>query len=203
MIGALRGKVWRKSEAAAVIDCGGVGYQVALSTHSLAKLVVGADAVLEIYTHVREDQIALFGFIDELEKDTFELLLSVSGVGPKMALTILSGMPAAELVSALAGENLAVLTKISGVGKKTAERLVVELKGQVKQLGVIPASVAAAAPSAAQAKAGLRAELTSALANLGYKPTQIEPLAEALVRELPEAGFEALIREALARLRKP
>jgi Holliday junction DNA helicase RuvA len=194
MIGALRGKIWRKLEGAALVDCGGVGYLVTMSTQALGRLgTPGAEVTLEIHTHVREDQIALFGFADELEKEMFELLLSVSGVGPKMAINVLSGMAAPDLIAAIGGENLALLTKIPGVGKKTAERLLVELKGSVKRLGVVSASP--------RPIGGVRQELTSALLNLGYKPAQVETTAERLVKDHPDLGLEALVREALKALR--
>jgi holliday junction DNA helicase RuvA len=197
MIGALRGKVWRKLENAALIDCSGVGYLVAMSSHGLAKLAVGEEVEVDVHTHVREDQIALFGFVDVLEKDLFSLLLSVSGVGPKMALNVLSGLPAADFVAAVSSENLAVLTKIPGVGKKTAERLLLELKTSVKQLGIVPSSAAPAGST----RASLRGEVASALLNLGYKPAQVEAVADRLVKDHPDLGFEALVREALKALR--
>ncbi len=197
MIGSLRGTVQRKLEASAIIDCGGVGYLVTMSVHSLAKLAAGAEVFVEIHTHVREDQIALFGFIDAFEKDVFQMLLAVSGVGPKMAVNVLSGMPADAFVQAIASENLAVLTKIPGVGKKTAERLLLELKSQVKTLGAIPSS----STPASRAIGGTHSELVSALINLGYKQIIVEPIAEKVVKEYPQASFETLVREALQRLR--
>ncbi len=199
MIGALRGKLWRKLPGAALIDCGGVGYLVAMSEHALAKLgPEGSEVSVEVHTHVREDQLALFGFADAFEKAVFELLLGVSGVGPKMALNVLSGLPAADFAAAIAAENLALLTKIPGVGKKTAERLLLELKGSLRQLGAVPAAVAAGAVPTA---AGLRAELSSALVNLGYKSAQADAVAERLAKERPNETLESLVREALKALR--
>ena len=200
MIGTLRGKIVRKIDGAAIIECMGVGYLVTMSAHSLAKLgLPGADVFVDVHTHVREDQLALFGFADAFEKDVFQLLLSVSGVGPKMAVNVLSGMPADALVQAIASENLAVLTKIPGVGKKTAERLLIELKTAVKTLGAVPAS--GSAPSLPRTLAGVHAELVSALVNLGYKPVLVEPVAEKVLKEHAQAPFEQLVKEALQRLR--
>jgi len=193
MIGALRGKVWRKLDSTALIDCAGVGYLVTMSTHSLAKLVVGAEVTVDVHTHVREDALSLFGFADLYEKNVFELLLSVSGVGPKMAINVLSGLPAEDLVHAIARDDLAVLTKISGVGKKTAERLLLELRSSMKSLGT-------AGPSKAPVT-HRSVELVSALVNLGYKQAIIEALAEKLVKDQPDASFETLVREALKQLR--
>jgi Holliday junction DNA helicase RuvA len=200
MIGTLRGLVTRKVDGAAIIECSGVGYLVTLSTHSLAKLAVGNEAFVDVHTHVREDQIALFGFADAFEKDVFTLLVSVSGVGPKMAMNVLSGMPADALVQAIATENLAVLTKIPGVGKKTAERLLLELKSAVKTLGAAPLA-ASDQPALPRTLAGVHAELVSALTNLGYKAVQVEPVAEKVLKEHAGASFEQLVREALLRLR--
>lgn len=200
MIATLRGKVIRKIDGAAVIECMGVGYLVTMSTHSLAKLSVGADAFVDVHTHVREDQLSLFGFADAFEKDVFGLLMTVSGVGPKMAVNVLSGMPADALVQAIANENLAVLTKIPGVGKKTAERLLLELKSAVKTLGALPAENGAA-EALPRTLAGVNAELVSALVNLGYKAALVEPVAEKVLKELPQGSFEQLVREALLRLR--
>jgi Holliday junction DNA helicase RuvA len=196
MIGALRGTVWRKLDSAALIDCGGVGYLVTMSAHALQRLgPSGSAAELEVHTHVREDALVLFGFVDTYEKDVFELLLSVSGIGPKMAINVLSGLPAEALVHAIARDDLAVLTKIPGVGKKTAERLLVELRAAVKKLGAVPA--VAGTPS----KGPRSVELLSALVNLGYKPAQVEALADKLLKEQPDASFEVLVREALKSLR--
>lgn len=193
MIGALRGKVWRKHETQALIDCAGVGYLVTMSSHSLAKLAIGAEVAVDVHTHVREDALALFGFADAYEKEVFELLLSVSGVGPKMAINVLSGLPAEDFVHAVARDDLAVLTKIPGVGKKTAERLLLELRTAVKSLG---------ATASKPAPTHRSVELVSALVNLGYKSVQVEQLAEKLTREQPAASFEALVREALLAIAK-
>jgi Holliday junction DNA helicase RuvA len=196
MIGALRGKVWRKMESTALIDCGGVGYLVTMSSHGLAKLgPVGSDASVDVHTHVREDALSLFAFADEYEKDVFELLLSVSGVGPKMAINVLSGMPVERLVKAIATDDLAALTKISGVGKKTAERLLLELRSGIKKLG------GGVTPSAKAGPVSRTGEVASALLNLGYKPAQVEGLVERLLKEFPEHSFEELVREALKSLR--
>jgi len=166
---------------------------VHLSLQSMARLPTeGAEVRLRTYTHVREDALQLFGFASEEEERLFHLLIDVSGVGPRLAQTILSGMPASELAEALIAGEIARLTQISGVGKKTAERLVVELKDKLKTAG-LPAR----APAAAIALTGSGA-LVSALLNLGYKPSTAERTAEAVRRSLgPAAAVEEQLREAL------
>src|SRR5207244_1787696 len=133
VIARLSGMVLEKRGDAAVIDVQGVGYLVHLSLQSMGKLPPeGSRAQVLCYTHVREDALQLFGFLTVEEEELFHLLISVSGVGPKLALNILSGMPATELATAILHSEFARLTKISGVGKKTAERLVVELKDKIR-----------------------------------------------------------------------
>ena len=197
MIARLAGMLLEKKADSAVIDVGGVGYLVHLSAQSAARLgTPGAAATLRTYTHVREDALQLFGFASEEEETLFHLLISVSGVGPKLAVNILSGMPAVELARAVVGGELARLTKIQGVGKKTAERLVLELKDKLKTSGLLTASEAQAGPSARGDQ-----QLVSALLNLGYKPAQAERAGEAARRALgPKAALEEQLREALKAL---
>ena len=193
MIARLAGTLLEKRGDGAIVDVGGVGYVVHLSLQSMARLPTeGAEVRLRTYTHVREDALQLFGFASEEEERLFHLLIDVSGVGPRLAQTILSGMPASELAEALIAGEIARLTQISGVGKKTAERLVVELKDKLKTAG-LPAR----APAAAIALTGSGA-LVSALLNLGYKPSTAERTAEAVRRSLgPAAAVEEQLREAL------
>ena len=177
----------------AVVDVGGVGYQVHLSLQSVARLPVeGGSVQLRTYTHVREDALQLFGFATEEEERLFLLLIDVSGVGPRLAQTILSGMPAGELAAALVGGEIARLTRISGVGKKTAERLVLELKDKLKTSDLLGREAPPAVPLSGSGA------LVSALLNLGYKPATAERTAEAVRRSLgPAAAVEDQLREAL------
>ena len=193
MIARLAGTLLEKRGDGAIVDVGGVGYLVHLSLQSMARLPTeGAEVRLRTYTHVREDALQLFGFASEEEERLFHLLIDVSGVGPRLAQTILSGMPASELAEALIAGEIARLTQISGVGKKTAERLVMELKDKLKTAGLPARAPAAAIPLTASGA------LVSALLNLGYKPSTAERTAEAVRRSLgPAAAVEEQLREAL------
>lgn len=194
MIARLSGTLIEKRGDAAVLDVSGVGYLVHLSLQSMGKLPPeGGRAQLRCYTHVREDALQLFGFLTAEEEELFHLLISVSGVGPRLALNVLSGMPATELASAILHGELARLTKISGVGKKTAERLIVELKDKLKTSGLAGARTSQPPPAADADGA-----LLSALVNLGYRPAAAERTAEAVRRALgPSAPLEERLREAL------
>ena len=193
MIARLSGTLAEKRADAAIIDVNGVGYLVHVSLQSVAKLpAVGGRVQLRTYTHVREDALQLFGFATEEEEMLFQLLIGVSGVGPRLASTILSGMPALELARAIVSGEIARLTKISGVGKKTAERLVVELKDKLVKLGMTARAAGDAAPGSAGDV------LVSALLNLGYKPAIAERAAEGARKAVGEAAsLEAQLREAL------
>jgi Holliday junction DNA helicase RuvA len=193
VIARLSGTVVEKRADAAVVDVSGVGYLVHVSLQSLARLPPeGGRIDLRTYTHVREDALQLFGFATEDEERLFLLLIEVSGVGPKLALNVLSGMPAGELAHALVEGEIARLTKIPGVGKKTAERLVVELRDKLKTAAWAPKPQGPPAPLAGTGA------LVSALVNLGYKPAAAERTAEAVRRSLgPAAAVEDQLREAL------
>jgi Holliday junction DNA helicase RuvA len=193
LIARLSGTLLEKRGDVVVVDVGGVGYLVHLSLQSMARLPAeGAEVRLRTYTHVREDALQLFGFATEDEERLFLLLIQVSGVGPRLAQTILSGMPAPELAAALTGEEIGRLTQISGVGKKTAERLVVELKDKLKTSGLLGRPAQTAVPLSGSGA------LVSALLNLGYKPAAAERTAEAVRRSLgPAAAVEDQLREAL------
>lgn len=200
MIAALRGTVQEKSLDEAIIDVGGVGYRVFFSSLTLGKLPAEGEGVqVRVRTVVREDAFELFGFLSRAEEELFLLLNSVSHVGPRLALAVLSGMEVPELVAALSRGEVARLTKIHGVGKKTAERLVLELKEKVNTLHL--EQVAAQAKPATPVS-GHMADLISALVNLGYKQPQAEKAAESVTERLGgEATFQLLFREALKVLR--
>jgi holliday junction DNA helicase RuvA len=193
VIARLRGTVLEKGLGEAVLDVQGVGYRVALSLLSLTRLPAeGQPAELRVRTVVREDAIELVGFLSVEEEQMFLLLTSVSHVGPKLALAVLSGLEVVDLAEALSRGDLVRLTRIHGVGKKTAERLVLELRDKVKPL-------ASGAP--VTATSGARRDLVSALENLGYRPQDAQGVADSVAGRLgAEAPFEALFREALRTL---
>ncbi len=194
MIARLVGQLAHKAPDALIVDVHGVGYRVMVSLNAFAALPEEGERVeLAIHTHLRENALELFGFLNADEKSLFGALLAVSGVGPRMALNILSGLPASELLEALAQGNVARLVSVPGIGKKTAERLVVELQDRARLLQ-------AAKPTAnGRSRGGPGAEAVSALVNLGYRQGD----AERVVREVTGSGSTELaevIREALRRL---
>jgi Holliday junction DNA helicase RuvA len=193
MIAHLRGKLISKHPNQAIVEAAGVGYDVTISVPTFSDLPsLGTEISLFIHTHVREDALALFGFLRAQDKQLFEKLLSVSGIGPKLAVTILSGMEADTMVAAIKGNNVAALTRIPGIGKKTAERMVLELRDKLDAFG-IPAAAAVSSP--------VEEDVVSALVNLGYQ----RPIAErALARVERTAGesFDGLFRKAMAALAK-
>ncbi len=194
MIAHLRGRLIAKHPNQAIIDTGGVGYDVVISVPTFSELpAAGSEVALHIHTHVREDAIALFGFLRAEEKQLFEKLIAVSGIGPKLAITILSGMAAAEMVSAIRSNDVTRLTRIPGIGKKTAERMVLELRDKLEGFGAAPA---AAAMTAAEE------DVLSALMNLGYARPAAERAVAAAASAGKAAGFDALFREALGALSK-
>jgi Holliday junction DNA helicase RuvA len=193
MIARLTGRLAQKSPEALIVDVHGVGYRVLVSLTAFGALPAeGAEVTLGIYTHLRENALELFGFTSAAEQALFTALITVSGIGPRMALNILSGLPAAELSEALANGNVGRLVAIPGVGKRTAERLVVELQDRVRKLMLAPASAAAAAATG-------DAEAVSALVNLGYRAPEAERAVRAAIadgaRELAD-----VIRKALQKL---
>jgi holliday junction DNA helicase RuvA len=191
VIALLDGRLHRKSPDHLVVDCGGVGYQVFVSLQTYARLPdENARVRLEVVTHVREDAITLFGFADGAERALFLLLKEVSGIGPKLALNVLSGLAVVDLRRALRGGDLARLVAIPGVGKKTAERMIVELREKMP-----PEDVAAAAPDGGAE----REEAVAALVNLGYRRNEADGAIAAALAE-GKRGFEDVIREALRRL---
>ncbi len=194
MIGRLRGTLAHKGVEGVLIDVGGVGYEVQCPLTTLDRLPPeGQACTLTIHTHVREDVLTLFGFGDAAERALFRSLTGVSGVGPKLALACLSGMDGPTLTNALAEGDVKRLSTIPGIGKRTAERLVLELKEKVGRSGM----PGRPAPTAGGA---VLADLESALCNLGYKPKDVEKLIAGLAADAAGQSFEALLREALRRL---
>jgi Holliday junction DNA helicase RuvA len=190
MIGSLRGKLVDKRPNQILLDVGGVGYQVQIPLSTFTALgALRDETTLLIHTHVREDQFNLFGFITAREKHCFELLISASGVGPSLALKILSGMSLEELVPAIRKGDLAQLVRIPGVGRKTAERMVVELRDK---LAVVDVREAGKPTTRSQ----LESDVASALVNLGYDERSVERAVEK-ARASADADFEELLRDAL------
>jgi len=190
MIAHLRGRLLAKHPNQAIVETYGVGYEVAISVPTFTEMPAeGAEVALHIHTHVREDALSLYGFLRLAEKHLFEKLLTVSGIGPTLAIKILSGMPADEMVGAIRGGDLARLTRIPGIGKKTAERMVLELREKLEEL-----RASAIAPPSLNAVAD---DVLSALVNLGYQ----HPLAEKAVEKAAGTGaqktFDEIFREAL------
>jgi holliday junction DNA helicase RuvA len=198
MIAHLRGNLLEKHPHQAIVECQGVGYDVAIPVSTYTRLPdLGAEVRLRIYTSVREDAIQLFGFFTAEEKQLFEKLISVSGIGAKLALTALSGLPPADLSAAIRGGEVALLTRIPGVGKKTAERMILELRDKLDQLpGAGVKSLSPAVPVSE-----LEADIISALVNLGSP----RPAAELAVRKARTTvtgdDFEPLFRKALELVR--
>jgi Holliday junction DNA helicase RuvA len=198
MIAHLRGLLLSKSPNLIVVECAGVGYEVAVSVATFSALPAeGASAALHVYTNVREDQIALFGFAEIAEKRLFEKLLTISGIGPKLAITVLSGISAERLVTAIRSGDHATLTRIPGIGKKTAERVVLELKDKLEELAV-PASSETPTPHGVAGD-----DAISALVNLGYqRPVAQKAVESALRRDAELSGdFEGLFRAAMSAMR--
>jgi holliday junction DNA helicase RuvA len=195
MIGLLRGRLLEKRPNQVILDVGGVGYLVAVPLSTYAAMgELHAEVTLLIHMHVREDALALYGFLSAREKHLFELLLGASGVGPSLALKILSGMNVEELVPAIRNSDLARLTRIPGVGRKTAERMVVELKDKLEAVVVETEKVSPPSP------AGVEVDVKSALVNLGYEERIAESAVAAAKRETGTASFEKLLRATLASL---
>jgi Holliday junction DNA helicase RuvA len=193
MIAHLRGKLLAKHPNQAIVETGGVGYDVTISVPTFSDLpAVGNEVALHIHTHVREDSIALYGFLRSAERQLFEKLITVSGIGPKLAITILSGMPADQMVGAIRGNDVARLTRIPGIGKKTAERMVLELRDKLPAGGVSVAAV--------PAMGAVEEDVLSALVNLGYQRATAERALAAVEKNGKSGAFEAMFREALAML---
>ena len=197
MIAHLRGRLLDKHPNRIVVDVNGVGYDVFVPLSTFYGLGdPGADVALRIHTHVREDALLLYGFATRLEQDLFERLIGVGGIGPKVALAVLSGIEPVELIRAIERGDLARLTAIPGVGKKTAERIVLELKDRLPRAPV----TAAAAPGAPGEPPALRDDVLSALMNLGYHRPLAEKAVAAAITRTADGGFESTLKQALREL---
>jgi Holliday junction DNA helicase RuvA len=196
VIAHLRGRIFEKQPNRIVVDAGGVGYDVFVPLSTFYGLgEAGSEIALRIHTHVREDALLLYGFATRLEQELFERLIGVSGIGPKLALAVLSGIEPLELIRAIERADLASLTAIPGVGRKTAERLVLELKDRLPR-----PQVPAATAGGSAARASVRDDVLSALTNLGYHRPLAEKAVDSAVKATPDADFERTLRQALREL---
>jgi holliday junction DNA helicase RuvA len=197
MIAQIRGQLVEKRPGAVVVETQGIGYQLFVSLSTFYDLPEANQGVrLHTYTHVREDLLQLFGFSTLLEKEIFQILIGVSGIGPKLALNILSGIAPAELIASLQAEDVARLTTIPGVGRKTAERLVFDLKEKIRKIAVrdeVP-------KEEKKKKDQVVEDVVSALVNLGYRKNQAEAVVEQVWRQRPEASLEEVLKASLRAL---
>lgn len=196
MIAHLRGRLLDKHPNQAILEIGGVGYDVTITVPTFSALPgLGSEVALHIHTHVREDVLALYGFVQPEEKQLFEKLITVSGIGPKLGITILSGMPSEEMVRAIRSNDIARLTRIPGIGKKTAERMVLELRDK------LPAeSEGDVAP--VPSLTAVEEDVLSALMNLGYQRPVAERALATATKNGKEHSFDAMFRGALGALSK-
>jgi len=196
MIAHLRGTLLTKHPNQVVVETAGVGYEVNIAVPTFSELPAnGAEVALHIHTHVREDVIALYGFLRPAEKVLFEKLMTVSGIGAKLAITILSGMAADDMAAAIRGNDLARLTRIPGIGKKTAERMVLELRDKLPP-------VAGTSTPTAPAMSAMEEDVLSALMNLGYQRVTAEKALASALKNAKSGSFDAIFREALGGLSK-
>jgi len=191
MIGYLTGKIILLKPTQILLDVNGVGYEVRISINTFEKLAGKNTISLHIYTNVKEDSITLFGFYSEAEKEMFELLISISGVGPKSALSLLSGISTDELRQAIVSSNVERIIAVPGIGRKTAERLILELKNKVREIKEEGVSTS---------KPSLQKEAVSALTTLGYNLVSSEKAVNKILSELPECSLEELIKRSLQEL---
>jgi Holliday junction DNA helicase RuvA len=197
VIAHLRGRIAEKHPNRLIIDVHGVGYDVFVPLSTFYGLGdAGSDIALRIHTHVREDALLLYGFATLLEQELFERLIGVGGIGPKVALAVLSGIEPQELIRAIQRGDLARLTAIPGVGKKTSERIVLELKDRLPSAQIAATGAAEAAPGGL----ALADDVVSALVNLGYHRPLAEKAAASAVKAAPDAGFERTLKQALREL---
>ena len=201
MIAKLSGRLDQKQPNSIIVDVGGVGYEVTIPVSTFYELgEPGSEVTLKIHTNVREDAIQLFGFWTAREKELFLRLTSVSGIGPKLAITMLSGMPASELISAIRNNDIARLTAIPGVGRKTAERVVVELRDKLARVAFEESETLVAGRASGKDLEAIREDVAAALMALGYpKPIAEKAVATALGEE-GERSIEAVLKRALKRL---
>jgi holliday junction DNA helicase RuvA len=197
MIGFLRGRIADKQPNKLIVDVQGVGYEVTVPLSTFYDAGdQGAEITLRIYTHVREDALQLYGFLTELERQLFERLIGISGIGPKLAIAVLSGIEPRDLLTSVQRGDVARLTAIPGVGKKTSERIVLELRDRLSQL---PAgAVTEASPGDADDR--VRSDLLSALQNLGYHRPQAEKAVDATLQTMSNPTFEPALKAALREL---
>ncbi len=199
MIARLRGILIEKSVTQCVVDVHGVGYRVVIPLTTFYELPeIGRPAVIHIHTHVREDAIHLYGFHVQEEREIFELMISVSGIGPKLAINVLSGIAAGELIRAVTEEDLKRLTGIPGVGKKTAERMILELKDKMAKIGreILPDRT-----DTYRAGGQVKDDALSALVNLGYKGSAVKEAVDRIIREAQEPlALDRLLKQALRML---
>jgi Holliday junction DNA helicase RuvA len=194
MIAHLRGRLISKHPNQAIVEASGVGYDVTITVPAFSELPgVGSEVALHIHTHVREDALALYGFLRPEEKQLFEKLITVSGIGPKLAVTILSGMATNDMVGAIRANDYARLTKIPGIGKKTAERMCVELRDKLEGFGETPTPKSISA---------VEEDVISALTNLGYQRILAEKAVERAVASAGRENFDEVFRAALGGLSK-
>ena len=199
MIARLKGTLVEKTPSRLIVDVGGVGYDVLVPLSTFYGLgEPGAGVSLRVHTHVREDVLALYGFATALEQELFERLISISGIGPKLALSVLSGIDPGELVRAIRSQDVARLTRIPGVGKKTAERIGLELKDRMP----LPAAADGGEPDTGAPEGDLRHDLLSALGNLGYQRAAAEKAVDAALKKTPDASFEQALRDVLRGMMK-
>jgi Holliday junction DNA helicase RuvA len=201
LIAHLTGKLFQKQPNSVIVDVAGVGYELIVPLSTFYDLgEPGADVALRVYTYVREDALQLYGFRTDREKKLFLMLTSVSGIGPKLAITALSGLSADELILAIRNNNLARLVAIPGVGRKTAERLIVELREKVNQFAPGELEMQTQTPEAGGKGGTLRDDLISALVNLGYQKAAAERAVSTAVKEEPGAAFAVALKRALRSL---
>jgi holliday junction DNA helicase RuvA len=201
MIAFLRGKLLEKHPNQVIVDTAGVGYDVVIPISTFSALPdTGAEIALRIHTHVREDALALFGFLTSQEKALFEKLISVSGIGPSLAIKVLSGLATAAIIDAIRGGQVEQLVRIPGVGKKTAERMVLELKDKLEGLGggMAPAGVSVRAEPVLS---GIEQDVLSALLNLGCNRSSAEAAVRKAKAAEPASAFEPMFRKALELVR--
>jgi len=200
LIAHLRGRISEKHPNRVVVDVSGVGYDVFVPLSTFYGMgEAGSDIALRIHTHVREDALQLFGFATSLEQELFERLIGVSGIGPKVALAVLSGIEPKELIRAIERGDLARLTAIPGVGKKTSERIVLELKDRLPR---VSADIVPLMGDGDEKPIAVRDDVLSALVNLGYHRPLAEKAVASAIKDVPDSGFERTLKQALRELAK-
>jgi holliday junction DNA helicase RuvA len=201
MIAHLTGKLILKKPNSVIVDVGGVGYELTVPLSTFYELGdVGVNVSLRVHTYVREDALQLFGFRTDSEKRLFLLLIGVSGIGPRLAITVLSGLSSEELIQAIRLNDLARLVSIPGVGKKTAERMLVELKDKIT--AIAPPGLEDQLRAGEPTSSAIRDDVISALVNLGYPKAIAERALLGVLKEMPDATFEMALKLALRRLSK-